>query len=149
MRLLGLALAASTLATSMAVAAEPMLSAEEVLSHLTSESAAGQRDAWFNTNAKGHAVTWVSPVFNVTPSFGLVIVNARATDRGLFACQVPKRLEAIARKVKEGEAVLCAGHVESYERLLGAAIVNVVADDFVVGKENIDSWQKARNKSKQ
>ena len=90
-----------------------------------------------------------SPVFHVPPSFGLVIVNARATDRGVFACQVPSVLHAIAKKVKEGQAVLCAGRIESYERFLGAANVNVIADDFVVGKENIETWQKAQKKNKQ
>jgi len=148
MRLLGLALVASALAASMAVAGEPMLSAEEVLSRLTGELAAEQRDAWFNTNAKGKVVTWVAPVFDVT-SIGPVLVNARATERGLFACEVPKRLETTAKKLKAGQAVLCAGRIESYERLFGAAIVNVVADDFVVGEENIDTWQKAQKKNKQ
>jgi len=148
MRLLGLALATTAFAASVAVAEEPMFSAEEVLTRLTGESAAKQRDAWFNTNAKGKIVTWVAPVFDVTPSFDIVLVNARVTESGLFGCVVPKRHEATAKKVEKGQAVLCAGRIESYERMLGAAIVNVIADDFVVGKENIETWQKAQNKSK-
>jgi hypothetical protein len=148
MRPLGLALTASALVASVAGAAEPQLSAEEVLSRLTSDSTGAQRDAWYNATAKGKTVAWVAPVFNVT-TFGLVIVSMRATDRGLIACQVPKRLEAVGRKVDNGETVLCAGRIDNYERMMGAALVNVIANDFVIGKENIDAWQKAQKTSKQ
>jgi hypothetical protein len=144
MHLFGLALAATVLAASVAVAAEPMPSAEDVMSRLTGELTDEQREAWFDSSAKGKAVTWVAPVFNVTTSFGLVFVNGRVSDRGLFACEVPKRLEANAKRAKAGEVVLCAGRVEGYERYSGAAIVNVIADDFVVGQRNIDAWEKAQ-----
>jgi hypothetical protein len=147
MRPLGLALAASALAASTSVAAEPLLSAEDVLSRLTSDSTSEQRDAWYNATAKGKAVAWVAPVFGVT-TFGLVIVSMRATDRGLIACQVPKRLEAAGKKVNKGETVLCVGRIDNYERMMGAALVNVVADDFIIGKEKIDAWEKAQKKSR-
>jgi hypothetical protein len=147
LRLLGLALIASALAVSTpaAVAVEP-LSAADVLSRLASDTNSQQRDAWYNANAKGKAVVWVAPVFNVM-TFGLVIVSMRAADNGLVACQVPKRLEAAGKKVSKGEAVLCAGRIDNYERMGGAALVNVVADDFVIGQEKIDAWQKAQKRS--
>jgi hypothetical protein len=144
MQLLGLALAASALAAAVAIAAEPKPSAEEVFSRLTGELTDEQREAWFDSSAKAKAVAWVAPVFNVMASFGLVVVNGRVSERGLFACEVPERLEANAKRVKESEVVLCAGRIEGYERYSGAAIVNVIADDFVVGKRNIDAWEKAQ-----
>ena len=31
---------------------------------------------------------------------------------------------------------------------MGATLVNVIADDFIIGQEKIDSWQKAQKTSR-
>ncbi|HVG51173.1 MAG TPA: hypothetical protein VM867_06025, partial [Xanthobacteraceae bacterium] len=93
---------------------------------------------------EGKRVVWVAPVFNVTEAFGLVIVNTRPVDRGLIGCNLPKRFEAAGKKANKGDIVLCAGKIDNYERMMGTALVNVNADDLVVGQQNIDAWQKKR-----
>lgn len=149
MRQLELALAGlMTLASSFALAAEPAPSAEDVVSRLIGEDTDEQRKAWFSSNAKGKVVAWVAPVFNVTPAFDVVLVNIKVSDRALIGCNVPDRFKVKARAVSAGEAVLCVGRIEGYERLMGAAIVNVIADDFVVGTKSIDAWKKAQRKGK-
>jgi hypothetical protein len=140
------ALAAFAL-TATAAMAQPALTAEAVIARILEEPTTLQRETWFNTNAKGKTVAWTAPVFNVTPSFSIVLVNTRPTERGLIACQVPEKLHATAKKLQSGETVLCAGRIESYETLMGAALINVTANAFIVGKEKIDAWEKAQKKS--
>lgn len=147
MRAIGLALAASAaLAASDAPAQEKMLSAADVITRLVEESDSGKRDAWYDADVKGKAVTWVAPVFNTSTTFGNMIVNTRPIERGLIACGVPKRFEAAVKKVEKGETVLCAGRIDNYERMMGVALVNVTADTIVIGKDNIEAWEKARKK---
>lgn len=146
MRLLGHVLVASTLASSFALAAEPALKATEVLARLVEKESDAQRKAWFDAHARGKSVAWTAPVFNVT-TFGLVLVNTKVSDRGLIACHVPERLAQRARALKAGEPVLCVGRVEDYERLLGAALVNVKGEDVVIGAAAIAAWEKARQRS--
>lgn len=150
MRRLELTLAAfMTLASSFPLGAEPAPSAEDVVSRLTGDVTDEQREVWFNSNAKGKVVAWVAPVFNVTPAFDVVLVNIKVSDRGLIGCNVPDRFKEKASAVTAGEPVLCAGRIEGYERLMGAAIVNVIADDFVVGTKSIDAWKKSHEKGNQ
>ena len=145
MRLPIFVLAVSAILAPAAVAQEPTLSAEDVILRLVNETSSEKRDEWYKT-IEGKPVAWAAPVFSVSASFSLVIVSMRPVDRGLIACNLPKRLEAAGRKVKQGDTVLCAGRIDNYERMMGAALVNVEAEDFVVGKDNIDAWQKARTK---
>ena len=147
MRAPGFALAA-LVSTASTVAAQPVPSAEEIILHLVNESSSEKRDAWYNANIQGKPVVWVAPVFNVTTAFGLTIVNTRPVDRGLIACNLPKRFEAAGKKVNKGDTVLCAGRIDNYERMMGTALINVEADNFVAGKDNIDAWEKAQKKSK-
>lgn len=134
---------------SQAAAAEPPLTAEDALAKLTAdETTSAQRESWFEANAKGKSVIWEAPVFNVTPSAELVLVNAKVSSRGLFACNVPKRLQAAASAVKPGEPVLCKGRIEDFETLGGAAIVNIAADDFVAGAKAIETWRAAPSRAK-
>jgi len=147
MRVLGLSLLAFVFSASVAVAQSPSpVTAEDALSHILDEPTTLQRDAWFDANAKGKVVAWAAPVFDVNPSFSIVIVTTRPTERGLVACTVPEAFHAAAKKLKKDEAVLCVGVVEDYEQMLGAALINVNAKEVIVGKDKIDAWQKAHKK---
>jgi phospholipase/lecithinase/hemolysin len=148
MRMFGLSVLAFVFSASAAFAQSPSpLTAEEALSRVLDEPTTLQRDAWFDANAKGKVVAWTAPVFAVNPSFSIVIVTTRPTERGLVACTVPESFHAAAKKIPKGETVLCVGVVEDYERMLGAALINVTANEVIVGKDKIDAWQKAQKKS--
>ena len=91
-------------------------------------------------------MVWEAPAFNVTPSFDIVLVNSKVADNGLIGCIVPERLHEKAKAVAPGDAILCAGEVGDFESMLGAAIINVTADDFVAGQSSIAAWKAAQKK---
>ncbi len=114
--------------------------AEEVIARLTDGSA--DAAAWFEANAKDRLVTWVAPAFNVQDA-GVVIVSGKVSDRGLFGCVLPDHMAAAAESVSTGEPVLCSGRIEDFETLGGAAIVNIAAEEIIVGADKIDARLKA------
>ncbi|HEX4894495.1 MAG TPA: hypothetical protein VFV47_14530 [Hyphomicrobiaceae bacterium] len=144
MRQLMFAVMASMLAAPLAIAADLSLPAEDVIARLSGNTPEAERDAWFDATAKDKTVAWAAPVFNVTTAFDTVLVNTRVGERGLIACEVPKRLEAKAKKAIQGERALCVGRIEGYERLMGAALINIAADDFIVGEADIAAWEKKK-----
>jgi hypothetical protein len=148
MRVLVLATLASMLAAPVANCEDLLLPAEDVIARLRGDTPQSERDAWFDATSKDKTVAWAAPVFNVTTSFNIVLVNARVGDGGLIACKVPKHLDSKAKRVIRGERVLCVGRIEGYERLMGAALINVAAADFIVGDADIEAWQKQRKGGK-
>ena len=97
-----------------------------------------QRDRWFNDQLRGRSVTWTGQVMSVQKqTFGGVIVEMlRQTPRASFDCVVPAErsyFEKFALSLTVGQQAVCAGAINSYQRVYGevrlridAATVNVV-----------------------
>ncbi|MEL7218410.1 MAG: hypothetical protein AAGK01_08270 [Pseudomonadota bacterium] len=120
--LLGAVLACATAGSTHAI--EP----SAVYSRLSDRYTEAQREAWFDTNAKGQRVAWRMRVEDVSKGWWNYDITGKVGSKRRVLCKVDISDENTRRvaAIGKGDRITCAGEVSSYVRFVG---VSVLIDD--------------------